>query len=91
MSDQRKLYCVPCEIEWEMVVIANDAEEARKIAKRHVREDLDDIGYEANTSTAREIMNESEIPEDWDNSCAYQHGIGRGITPIQFFKEKGGE
>ena len=62
MSDERKL-CVPCAIEWEMVVIASNAKEAQEILRKNTEADLSEIRHEAETSAAVEIADESMSPK----------------------------
>lgn len=69
-----KLYSV--ELTKTICVIAENKDEAEKVALREVEEDDGDF----DCYSAREIVTKEKIPSDWKKSCPYGAKKGEWIT-----------
>lgn len=88
MKPARKLYKVVVELEFDMVIVADGEEAARKVAK-DVAEDefrnysLQDLMY---VNKPIEIKTAADIPADWPESIAYGDNPGEHTTAALFFQ-----
>jgi hypothetical protein len=70
----QRLYRAHVTLELEMPVAAVSADEARRIALRHIRDELDAVGSEAISHIAAHTVD--RLPEDWSGCLAYSETGG---------------
>jgi len=61
----KKLYRCIVSIEFDMVVVADDFREARRLVDLYAEEEYDNKGNEFSVIDLREIRNATDVPGDW--------------------------
>ena len=90
-----KLFKVKCEIYFDVLVVAEDVQTARRLAhESFAREEMNDnsqvLADGLSIAHASELTELKQVPEEWLGSSLYRQD-GKLQTPEDFFAKKGSE
>ena len=84
----KRLWRVPCEIEFDLLVIAETEEEADLVARDNVKEDMSMNPVDITRFTPRPIESHRDVPPEWKHSFVYAAGDDNGkFTPTTFLDQ----
>lgn len=73
-----KLYRVSIDIEACVVVLAEDEDSARRVARSELGEILDETDTSIDIHAGDEITSSEELPRGWDDTCSPYSARGAG-------------
>jgi hypothetical protein len=68
----KSLFKVRIEAEFEMCVLAENVEEAHRVASKNIQNELDNLSGDVfYVNPPKLIRSEADIPENWEDACPY--------------------